>query len=177
MGFARRLPAPARLAAPPRAGDKPQPTGNSYFRTNGSCRLPPAHQGMDWVHWLMEGFRCRLCPPHPHPWLGTSPSPTFLFRPWAVVVGWGQAPALHFSFDPGDGGRCRRPAPEFIPDQSPGHAFLPMTRAGSGGIREKAAGTRQVGRASPRWGQAPALLETAIFVPIVDAGSRRHTKE
>ena len=39
----------------------------------------------NWVHWLMEGFRCRLCPP-PHPWLGTSPSPTFLFRPWAVVV-------------------------------------------------------------------------------------------
>ena len=31
----------------------------------------------NWVHWSMEGFRCRLCPP-PLPWLGTSPSPTFL---------------------------------------------------------------------------------------------------
>ena len=57
----------------------------------------------------------------------------------------------------GDGGWCRRPAPEFIPDRSPGHAFLPMTRAGSGGIREKAAGTRQVGHPTPGWGQAPAL--------------------
>ena len=28
----------------------------------------------NWVHWLMEGFRCRLCPP-PLPWLGTSPQP------------------------------------------------------------------------------------------------------
>ena len=35
----------------------------------------------NWVHWLMEGFRCRLCPP-----------PT---------LGWRQAPALHFSFYPG----------------------------------------------------------------------------
>ena len=31
----------------------------------------------NWVHRSIEGFRCRLCPP-PHPWLGTSPSPTFL---------------------------------------------------------------------------------------------------
>ena len=34
----------------------------------------------NWVHWLMEGFRCRLGP-SPLPWLGTSPSATFLFRP------------------------------------------------------------------------------------------------
>ena len=39
----------------------------------------------NWVHWLMEGFRCRLCPPT-HPWLETSPSATFLFLPWGVVV-------------------------------------------------------------------------------------------
>ena len=31
----------------------------------------------NWVHRSIEGFRCRLCP-HPTPWLGTSPSPTFL---------------------------------------------------------------------------------------------------
>ncbi len=48
---------------------------------------------------------------------------------------WGQAPALHFSCDPGlsllgDGGWCRRPAPESIPDRSPGHAFLPIAHAG-----------------------------------------------
>ncbi len=27
----------------------------------------------------------------------------------------------------GDGGWCRRPVPEFIPDRSPGHAFVLMT--------------------------------------------------
>ncbi len=54
----------------------------------------------NWVHWLMEGFRCRLCPP-PNPWLGTSPSPTFLCSD-----------------------SRREPA---IPDQSPGHAFAPTT--------------------------------------------------
>ena len=30
----------------------------------------------------------------------------------------------------GDGGWSRRPAPEFIPDRSPGHAFLPIYRGG-----------------------------------------------
>ena len=39
----------------------------------------------NWVHWLMEGFRCRLSSP-PHPWLGTSPSATSLLQPSAVVV-------------------------------------------------------------------------------------------
>ncbi len=33
----------------------------------------------------MEGFGHHPCPP-PHPWLGTSPSATFLLGPWAVVV-------------------------------------------------------------------------------------------
>ena len=42
--------------------------------------------------------------------------------------GWGQAPALHFSWDPGlsllgDGRWCRRPVPESIPDRSPGHVL------------------------------------------------------
>ena len=30
----------------------------------------------------------------------------------------------------GDGGWCRRPVPEFIPDRSPGHAFAPIAHAG-----------------------------------------------
>ena len=51
--------------------------------------LMPAGAGAprceNWVHWLIEGFRRHLYPPT-HPWLGTSPSATFPFRPWAVVV-------------------------------------------------------------------------------------------
>ena len=82
VGFARRLPAPARLATPPLAGDKPQRYWKQLFSYQS---FMPAAAGTpryeNWVHWLMEGFRCRLCPP---------PTP-----------GWGQAPALHFSFDPG----------------------------------------------------------------------------
>ncbi len=38
----------------------------------------------NWLHWWMERFRCRLCPPSP--WLGTSPNATSLLRPSAVVV-------------------------------------------------------------------------------------------
>ncbi len=30
----------------------------------------------------------------------------------------------------GDGGWCRRSAPESIPDRSPGHAFVPIAHAG-----------------------------------------------
>ena len=29
-----------------------------------------------------------------------------------------------------DGGWCRRPVPELIPDRSPGHAFVPIAHAG-----------------------------------------------
>ena len=47
--------------------------------------LMPAAAGAprfeNWVHWLMEGSGV-VCAPHPTP-------------------GWGQALALHFSFDPG----------------------------------------------------------------------------
>ena len=52
------------------------------------------------------------------------------------ALSWGQAPALHFSLATlgcrcsGDGGWCRRPAPESIPDRSPGHAFAPIAHAG-----------------------------------------------
>ena len=70
----------------------------------------------NWVHWLMEGSGV-VCAAHPAP-------------------SWGQAPALHFSLATlgcrclGDGGWCRRPAPELIPDRSPGHAFVPIAHAG-----------------------------------------------
>ena len=30
----------------------------------------------------------------------------------------------------GDSGWCRRPVPEFIPDRSPGHTFVPIAHAG-----------------------------------------------
>ena len=68
----------------------------------------------NWVHWLIEGFSGRLYPT-PLPWLGTSPSPTSLLRPSAVVV---RATVV------GVAGRCRL-VPESIPDRSPGHAFVP----------------------------------------------------
>ena len=49
--------------------------------SNRSCRLVPGHQGMK-LGALVDGrVRCRLGP-HPTP-------------------SWGQAPALHFSCDPG----------------------------------------------------------------------------
>ena len=77
----------------------PGSESGTCFRTNRSCRLAPAHQGMKigcigW--WKGSGVVC-----------ATHPTPS-----------WGQAPALHSSFDPGlsllgDGGWCRRPAPGF----------------------------------------------------------------
>ena len=52
--------------------------GNHVFRYQSPM---PAGAGTpryeNWLHWLVEGLRCRLCPP-PLPWLGTSPSATFL---------------------------------------------------------------------------------------------------
>ncbi len=49
----------------------------AHSRTNRSCRPAAGTPGYEnWVHWSMEGFRCRLCPPS-LPWLGISPSPTF----------------------------------------------------------------------------------------------------
>ena len=70
------------------------------------------HQGKGMNNWRRELAKVSgaiyfhskgsgvVCPPHPTP-------------------SWGQAPALHSSFDPGlsllgDGGWCRRPAPGFI---------------------------------------------------------------
>ena len=89
-------------------------SGNHSF----SYQLPmPAGAGTprceNWVHWLMEGSVV-VCATH-------------------AALSWGQAPALHFSLATvgcgclGDGGWCRRPAPELIPDRSPGHAVVPIT--------------------------------------------------
>ena len=88
----------------------PGSESGTCFRTNRSCRLAPAHQGMKigcigW--WKGSGVVC-----------ATHPTPS-----------WGQAPALHSSFDPGlsllgDGGWCRRPAPGFIhPGSESGTCF------------------------------------------------------
>ena len=81
--------------------------------------LMPAGAGTpryeNWVHWLMEESGV-VCATHPAPsW--TSPSATFLFRPWAV----GRVSVV------GVAGRCRG---SFIPDRSPGHAFVPIAHAG-----------------------------------------------
>ncbi len=78
--------------------------GDNYFRTNRSCRLVPAHQGMKTVALIGRGV-CGSFATHTPPldsrlrgndeWKGSGvvrapyPSPS-----------WGQAPALHFSFDP-----------------------------------------------------------------------------
>ena len=61
-----------------------------------------------------------------------------LRQSWIVArgPGCGQAPALHLSYSIlgcrcyEDGGRCRRPVSESIPDRSPGHAFIAIARAG-----------------------------------------------
>ena len=69
----------------------------------------------DWVRWLMEGFRCRLCPPT-RPLAGEKPQRYI-------------SPAALGCRCSGDGGWCRRPVPGSIPDRSPGHAFLPIAHA------------------------------------------------
>ena len=64
----------------------------------------------NWVRWLRKGSGV-ICVPHPTPA--------------------GDKPQRYISLGTlgsrcsGDGGWRRRPAPELIPDRSPGHAFLP----------------------------------------------------
>ena len=70
----------------------------------------------NWVHWLMEGFRCRLCPP-PRPLAGDKPQPYISLATLDCRCS-------------GDGGWCRRPVPELIPDRSPGHAFIAIAYPG-----------------------------------------------
>ena len=164
MGFARRLPAPARLAAPPRAGDKPQryislsTLGCRCSGDGGWCRRPapefipdrsPGHalptndQSGKW--WdSREG--CRHPPGWPpHPWLGTSPSPTFLCSD-----------------------SRREPA---IPDQSPGHAFAPTTLT-----RLVHMGLNSYDRcACLTGGGAVITLRTVLRFPNLDTGEASRT--
>ena len=108
--------------------------------------------------WLVEEFEGHWClelvpmwsHPHPNPLpKGEGDLDPFvagsvrgdwasrrLRQSWIVArgPGCGQAPALHLSYSIlgcrcyEDGGRCRRPVSESIPDRSPGHAFVPMPR-------------------------------------------------
>ena len=95
--------------------------------------------------------------------------------PAGLAMAGGRAPALHFSLSAlgcrclGDGGWCRRPAPELIPDRSPGHAFVPIVYAGwcpgHQGMKSRSCGlVQRIGTADsatphpdPCGGQAPAL--------------------
>ena len=85
--------------------------GNHVFRYQSPM---PAGAGTpryeNWLHWLVEGLRCRLCPP-PLPWLGTSPSATFLScDPGLSLFGrrWLVSPA-GAGIDPGsESGTCFR---------------------------------------------------------------------
>ena len=64
----------------------------------------------------------------------------------------------------GDGGWRRRPEPEFIPDRSPGHAFVPIAYAG----RRRHTQGLKIGL---RW-----LVEVSwvSLVPPLDSGFRRN---
>ena len=70
------------LVSPAGAGIHPGSESGTCLRTNRSCRLVPAHQGMKigWIGWWKG--QVSFCATHPAP-------------------SWGQAPALHFSCDPG----------------------------------------------------------------------------
>ena len=75
-----------RLAACPWLGTSPSGRCLSFdWKQLFSYQsLMPAAAGTpryeNWVHWLMEGFRCRLCPPTP-PLAGDKPQPYIsLFR-------------------------------------------------------------------------------------------------
>ena len=75
--------------------------------------LMPAGAGTpryeNWVHWLIGGFRGVICAPQPQPYISLG------------TLGCRCS---------GDGGWCRRPVPEMIPDRSPGHAFVLVTTCG-----------------------------------------------
>ena len=113
----------------------------SDFHSNRTRRLPPAHHGMKiWSIAVVDGTSSGSTP-------GWGQSATFLLGPWAVVVrasGW-----------------RRRPEPEFIPDRSPGHAFVPIAdRRHTQGLK--------IGL---RW-----LVEVSwvSLVPPLDSGFRRN---
>ncbi len=99
----------------------------------------------------MEGFGHHPCP-HPTPPLA------------------GDKPQRYISLGTlgcrcsGDGGWRRRPEPEFIPDRSPGHAFVPIADAG----RRRHTQGLKIGL---RW-----LVEVSwvSLVPPLDSGFRRN---
>ena len=92
------------------AGAYPGSWSGTCFHSNRSCRLSPAHQGMK-IGAPVGRSSLR--------WLGTR------VGRWPAW-GWGQAPALHFLLTIGCHWRLE-PVPESIPDQSPRHAFVPIT--------------------------------------------------
>ena len=131
-------------------GGKPLRAGRPNVFSSHS--LIPAGAGTprneNWVHWLIEGFRCRLCPP-PLPWLGTSPSPTALLRPSAVVV---RAAVV----------RYRRPVPgsiHFRTNRSSrlAPAHQDMKTLSCGFIPRIRTWNSATPRPDPSGGQAPAL--------------------
>ncbi len=88
-------------------------TRTSYSRTNRPCRVVPAHQGMKigCIGW----WKGQVSPgPRTPPLAGDKPQRYISLATLGCRCS-------------GDGSWCRRPAPEFIPDRSPGHAFVPMT--------------------------------------------------
>ena len=91
----------------------PGSESGTCFRTNRPCRLVPAHQGrkIGCIGW----WKGQVSSVHPTPPLA------------------GDEPQRYISLATlgcrcsGDVGWSRRPVPEFIPDRSPGHAFVPTT--------------------------------------------------
>ena len=62
--------------------------GDNYFRSDRSCRLGPAHQGMKKHEWLGTAYwRGGFCHAPPRPQRGTSPRATFPPpHPWTPVL-------------------------------------------------------------------------------------------
>ena len=91
-------------------------TRTSYSRTNRPCRVVPAHQGMKigCIGW----WKGQVSPgPRTPPLAGDKPQRYISLATLGCRCS-------------GDGSWCRRPAPELIPDRSPGHAFVPIAHAG-----------------------------------------------
>ena len=101
----------------------PGSESGTCFRTDRSCRLAPAHQGMK---SRSCGLVQRICTadsatPHPDPCGGQAPALHFLIPPSAIGLQFG-------TFRRGEPGW--RAIGGRIPDRSPGHAFVPIAHAG-----------------------------------------------
>ena len=93
----------------------PGSESGTCFRTNRSCRQGPAHEGMK-IGAPVGGSSLRL--------LGTRVG---CRSAWSG----GQAPALHSSFPARNEHELEDVSSPAIPDRSPGHAFVPMTKSGT----------------------------------------------